>query len=145
MSTAALAGDVRGQADTKVSCGELESSKRYSVVTSVVMQSSHMHVKYVDLCTRTPHPRPAYHHTASSSGDCHTRPRDIQIKCSDSQRENGLHMRRPLVAFSTFLKKTESISSDRSAWDEVWKKNGLGELTARLKVSASGEVAVSDY
>ena len=54
-------------------------------------------------------------------------------------------MRRPLVAFSTFLKKTESISSDRSAWDEVWKKNGLGELTARLKVSASGEVAVSDF
>ena len=53
-------------------------------------------------------------------------------------------MRWPLVAFSTFAKKIESVSSDRSTWDEVGKKNGLGELTARLKVSASGQVAVSD-
>ena len=80
----------------------------------------------------------------SSSGDCHKRPRDIQIKCSDSQRENGLHMRRPLVAFSTFAKKSEIVSSDRSTWDEVGKKNGFGELAARLKVSVSGQVAVSD-
>ena len=53
-------------------------------------------------------------------------------------------MRRSLVAFSTFAKKTESVSSDRSTWDEVGKKNGLGEFTARLEVSASGQLAVSD-
>ena len=53
-------------------------------------------------------------------------------------------MRRPFVAFSTFTKKIESISSDRSAWDEVGKKNGLGELAARLKVSAFGQIAISD-
>jgi hypothetical protein len=53
-------------------------------------------------------------------------------------------MRRPVVAFSTFAKKSESVSSDRSTWDEVGKKNGFGELAARLKVSGSGQVAVSD-
>ena len=62
---------------------------------------------------------------------------------SSAQRENGHHMRRPVLAFSTFAKKTKSISSARSTWDEVGTKNGLGELAARLQVSANRQIAVS--
>lgn len=120
-----------------------ERARTASVMQSTTKREScHMCMVFgMTFCTRTP-PRSA-HYQLTKSGDCHGRPRDIQIKCSDSQRENGHPMRRPFVAFSTFAKTIESISSDRSAWDEVGKKNGLGELAARLKVSASGQITIS--
>ena len=42
------------------------------------------------------------------------------------------------------MRRKLSVSSDRSTWDEVGKKNGFRELAARLKVSPSGQLVVSD-